>query len=90
MPFNFFQYLKTNTLSHILLTSRVRVFRFITIFYILKIKSLYFLHREIHVVHLRVEVLVEVVENNQRPHVVDEDEGDDNQRKDEENPECPD
>ena len=41
-------------------------------------------------VHLRIKVVVEVVENNQRPHVVDEDESDDNHRQDEEDPECPD
>ena len=36
------------------------------------------------VVRLRVEVVVEVVEHHQRPHVVDEDEGDEKNPEDEE------
>ena len=38
----------------------------------------------------QIQNVVEVVENNQRPDVVDEEEGDDNHTEDEEDPKCPD
>ena len=54
------------------------------------IKERLFDEVQISGVHFRIEVVVEVVENNQRTNVVDKDEGDDNHHKDEEDPKCSD
>ena len=41
-------------------------------------------------VHFSIEVVVEVVENKQGPHVEDEDDGAEDHANDEQDPECPD
>ena len=53
------------------------------------IKGSLFDEGQIFLVKFRIKVVVEVVENNQRPYVVDEDEGDEYHTKDEEDPQCP-
>ena len=70
------------------------LFHYTTLYFTLKLildfcmKERLFDEAQLSVVHFRIKVVVEVVENKQRSHAVDEAERADNHANDEEDPEC--